>query len=167
MPSLPVDVANTARDLAFTLIARQTGNRGSNGVVRTNRGRRRGLAGGIIAAIVVAVVAGLALMLLAFCLFRRFKRQRVRREQEANKYYGDNRSSMGTSDYPTANAHNTNMNQTGGYNYGQGYGYAHTGPTGPAPGQAPPQYGYGAPTDGGVAGVPPAHTAGHVQSTHH
>ncbi|KAE9567928.1 hypothetical protein CGCF415_v012147 [Colletotrichum fructicola] len=150
MPSLPIE----AREVALDLVARVTSSRVSSSGSRVRTGARV-IGGGIIAAIVIGAVVGIALIILAFCLFRRHKRQRANHDKEMQKYYGDNRSSMGSINY---NPNNTNPQ--GGYNYGQGYGqqqgygYAHT--------AAPGQYGYGAPNNGGVSGMPPAHTADHV-----
>ncbi|KAH0441261.1 hypothetical protein CcaCcLH18_02171 [Colletotrichum camelliae] len=151
MPSLPIE----AREAALSLVARVTSSsRVSSSGSRVRTGARV-LGGGIIAAIVIGAVVGIALIILAFCLFRRHKRQRANHNKEMQKYYGDNRSSMGSSNY---NPNTTNPQ--GGYNYGQGYGqqqgygYAHT--------AAPGQYGYGAPNNAGVSGMPAAHTADHV-----
>ncbi|KAF9881488.1 hypothetical protein CkaCkLH20_00634 [Colletotrichum karsti] len=153
MPSLPTEASNVARDVAFTLINRATGSK----VTSSGRGVRstaRAIGGGIIAAIVIACVVGIAAIILAIFFFRRHKRQRQIRDKEMQKYYGDNRSSMGSSNYNPNTANNTTANPQGGYNYGQGYGYAHT--------ATPGQYGYGAQNGSGVTGVPPAHTADHV-----
>ncbi|TKW55781.1 hypothetical protein CTA1_4232 [Colletotrichum tanaceti] len=150
MPAVQVDTAKAAREVA-NLVARVTNSRTSS-VSRTARTGMRAIGGGIIAAIVIGGVIFIALLVVAFCLVRRHKRQSVRRQQEMQKYYGDNRSSIGTAD-PGAPAPGQagygNAGQTGGYGYSQGtgYGYAHTA----QPGQA----GYGVPP------MAPAHTADH------
>ncbi|KAL0944717.1 uncharacterized protein CTRU02_202604 [Colletotrichum truncatum] len=153
MPSLPIEASQSARDIALTLITRASGSRGSSRVGRPARTGMRVLSGGIIAAIVIGSLVGLALIILAILLFRRHKRQSQARNKEMQKYYGDNRSSIGSTNYG-GDYNNTTTTNNGGYNYGQGYGYAHT--------AAPGQYGYAPRDNGGVSGVAPAHTADHV-----
>ncbi|WYZ44987.1 hypothetical protein EsH8_VIII_000303 [Colletotrichum jinshuiense] len=146
MPALQLEAANMARDIAHTLVSRVTTSRGRS------RTRVRAVGGGIIAAIVIGAIVFIAIVVLAFCLLRRRKRRTAMRQQEMQKHYGDNRSSIGTNN--TAPQGYGNHNQGYNYNQGQGYGYAHTA----QPGQA----GYGAQQTGGVPPMAPAHTANHV-----
>ncbi|OLN87503.1 hypothetical protein CCHL11_06152 [Colletotrichum chlorophyti] len=157
MPALQVEAAMAARD-AINIIARQSIRTGSGG--RARRGARA-ISGGIIAAIVIASVVFIAAILLCCILLRRHSNQRRRREQEMQKYYGDNRSSIGTNPGNNNGPPGYNSGTTQGYNYGQGYqpgqgyGYAHT--------SQPGEYGYSA--QNGVTPAAPAHTANHVYTS--
>ncbi|GKT47519.1 uncharacterized protein ColSpa_07700 [Colletotrichum spaethianum] len=155
MPAVHINTANIAGEVR-SLVARVTSVRGSSGRARGVRI----ISGGIIAAIVIAVVVLIVAVIFGIFIFRRHKKQRARRQQEMQKYYGDNRSSIGTEAPSGPAPGQANFGNTShGYGYGQGagYGYAHTA----QPGQA----GYNAQNHGGVPPMAPAYTADHVTHT--
>ncbi|KZL84557.1 hypothetical protein CI238_05232 [Colletotrichum incanum] len=156
MPAVHTNMANIAHEVA-NLVNRATPGRGSSSVARTGRTGIRVIGGGIIAAIVIGVVVFIVAIILAIFFYRRHKKQRARHQQEMQKYYGDNRYSIGTDAPAPGQAGYGNTIQGYGYSQGTGYGYAHTA----QPGQA----GYGAQNTGGVPPMAPAHTADHVTHT--